>query len=851
MRRLSIHFAFTFLSITVCAQNIDFKEAGDLKLSQNNYTGAILDYSKAIEANPKDLDAYHIRGRAKYMAKDYAGAIKDYTTILSINPKVRAVNWVYIHRGLAQSALEDHLAAAKDYTKAFDDLSDSDELQPEKDYPFHTQAWPDLEEMLIIQKSFEIAGSKSTPTPQNSNFIIGTWIPSMGGGRISFNTDGSYLIQGTTGKKTYDFMYNSNNLMIITLDSLKGTSLSTYDYCVAKNITNEAGIINQTKMAFRDYGNPNLSAMQLGQVYNKLTYKLFKRFTVVEMNEAMKLLGLKNRDHFEFGGQDIFGNDFFYDEEEGYIIYEKANATSTHLNVEKMDPSVFKTAAYLDQFHPYWYLPVSLILLKNAKFNEAAFLLHLGKLREAYFNYGNDWADVNDSRFGQPINQMVNQFISDDIESYAQLKQTVLNYYMANEHQYAKPRAEDMDQYKRQIANAREEIGRLYTYRAEQMSSDDNEDYEAAIAEITKSIERAANEDYRQSMLEQRQSLLERSAEQKQKIVRTIADYTKAIEVDPDNGDSYKARGDLKAKLLDSDGAIADYTKAIELDPSDASSYLARGDLKSNHQDSKGAIADYTKAIEIDSSNDNRAAYYSRGDLKAKLKDSDGAIADYTKVIEINPADASSYLARGDLKARFLDSNGAITDYTKAIEVAPDYLERKDVDPRLLAYGQLDDLKSKGYYARGLVKQNIGQKDSGCQDLQVAFDRTRILQTEFRFKVDDAVLQYCTKEKVVVDIDINKLEPLVGKYYIPTENAEVSVSIEKNKIYIQMDESMQEELLAESETHFFVKSKEQPWPTTIEFIKENGKVTGMVWSSIQYPQGKVEFKKYANGNKKD
>jgi len=788
MRTLSIHVAFTFLSIAVCGQNIDFKEAGDLKLAQNNYTGAILDYSKAIEANPKDLDAYHIRGRAKYKAKDYAGAVKDYTTILSIDPKVRAINWVYIHRGLAESALENHQAATEDYVKAFEDLSDSDELQPEE-YPFHTQAWPSLDQMLIIQKSLKIAGSKSTPTPQNSNFIIGTWIPSMGGGRISFNTDGSYLMQGTTGKKTYDFVYNSNNLMIITLDSLKGTTLSTYDYCVAKNITNEAGAINQTKMAFRDYGDVNLSAMQLGQLYNKLTYKLFTRFTLVEMNEAMKLLALKKRDHFEFGGQDIFGKDFFYNEEEGYKIYEKANASSTHLHVGKMDPSVFKTAAYLDQFHPYYYLPVSLILLQNAKFNEAAFLLHLGQLREAYFTYGNPWAN---DLFSQPINQMVSQFIyrnksGEDIadyskedydnDSYAQLKQKVLNYYMANEHQYAKPRAEDMDQYKRQIANAREEIGRLYTSRAEQMinnDNEDNEDYEAALAENTKLMEgEVANEEYRQYLAEQRQylveqlqSLPERSAERKRTIAGAIADYTKAIEVDPDNGDSYKARGNLKAKLLDSDGAIADYTKVIELDPSDA----------------------------------------------------------------------SSYLARGDLKARLQDSEGAITDYTKAIEVAPDYLENKDVDPRLLAYGALDDLKSKGYYARGLVKQNIGQKESGCQDLQVAFERTRILQTEFRIKVDEAVLQFCTKEKVVVDIDIKKLEPLVGKYYLENEGLEVSVSIEKNKIYILLSqgESIKEELFAESETHFFVKSKEEPWRSisNIEFINENGKITEMVLPTV-------------------
>ena len=46
-----------------------------------------------------------------------------------------------------------------------------------------------------------------------------------------------------------------------------------------------------------------------------------------------------------------------------------------------------------------------------------------------------------------------------------------------------------------------------------------------------------------------------------------IADYTKAIEIDPNYVRAYAFRGDAKRLLNDYNRAIADYTKAIEIDP--------------------------------------------------------------------------------------------------------------------------------------------------------------------------------------------------------------------------------------------------------------------------------------------
>jgi tRNA A-37 threonylcarbamoyl transferase component Bud32 len=71
--------------------------------------------------------------------------------------------------------------------------------------------------------------------------------------------------------------------------------------------------------------------------------------------------------------------------------------------------------------------------------------------------------------------------------------------------------------------------------------------------------------------------------------------------VKPDHGQAavYRSRGDVKQGNNDLGGAIADYTKAIELKPDDASTYHSRGDAKKAKGDLAGASVDYSKAIEL------------------------------------------------------------------------------------------------------------------------------------------------------------------------------------------------------------------------------------------------------------
>ena len=69
----------------------------------------------------------------------------------------------------------------------------------------------------------------------------------------------------------------------------------------------------------------------------------------------------------------------------------------------------------------------------------------------------------------------------------------------------------------------------------------------------------------------------------------------------------------------DYQGAMADYTKAIEINPEYAPVYYFRGIAMDDLQDYQGAIADFSKAIEINPM--NAIFYYNRGSAKDDLGD--------------------------------------------------------------------------------------------------------------------------------------------------------------------------------------------------------------------------------------
>ena len=147
-----------------------------------------------------------------------------------------------------------------------------------------------------------------------------------------------------------------------------------------------------------------------------------------------------------------------------------------------------------------------------------------------------------------------------------------------------------------------------------------------------------------------------------------ISNYSKSAEF-------YVERGNTKYLAVNFSGAIADFSKAIEINPRYAKAYYNRGTIKGRYlEDYDGAISDYSKSIEI---NPRYAdAYINRGIAKDELKDYYGAIADYNKAIEINPRYAKAYNNRAQTKYILGDMKGSCTDAKKAASLGSEESKR-------------------------------------------------------------------------------------------------------------------------------------------------------------------------------
>src|SRR5262245_5225552 len=72
-------------------------------------------------------------------------------------------------------------------------------------------------------------------------------------------------------------------------------------------------------------------------------------------------------------------------------------------------------------------------------------------------------------------------------------------------------------------------------------------------------------------------------------------------------------------------GALADYSKVVQLKPNNAIVYYNRGLARDATKDFAGAIADYSKAIQLEP--EFAFAYNNRGKTKQVKGDLDGALA--------------------------------------------------------------------------------------------------------------------------------------------------------------------------------------------------------------------------------
>ncbi|MCE5312932.1 MAG: tetratricopeptide repeat protein [Nitrospiraceae bacterium] len=114
--------------------------------------------------------------------------------------------------------------------------------------------------------------------------------------------------------------------------------------------------------------------------------------------------------------------------------------------------------------------------------------------------------------------------------------------------------------------------------------------------------------------------------------------------------DTYINRGIVYIGKNDYTKAIADFTKAIELDPEDASYYIRRGKAYSDKDQHADAIPDFSKAISLKPNDET--VYNLRGMSYLAKGDKESASADFKKAVQLNPKYTWPYYRIASIYAR-------------------------------------------------------------------------------------------------------------------------------------------------------------------------------------------------------
>jgi len=210
---------------------------------------------------------------------------------------------------------------------------------------------------------------------------------------------------------------------------------------------------------------------------------------------------------------------------------------------------------------------------------------------------------------------------------------------------------------------------------------------------------------------------------------KAIADYDKAIELNPKFDAAYSNRGNVYNKEGNFTKALLDYGKALQLNPGLDVAYCNRGEIYFKEGDIGRAIQDYDKAISLDPMLGR--AYFNRAACYVSLGKAPQAFSDFNKALEINPDNVEGFNNRANLYAQIGNWAQAILDYSQAIRLAPGlaviyknrggvYYQQGNFIQALSDFDKAIQLKNNyvdGYFNRAATYYQLKEYDRAWEDL--------------------------------------------------------------------------------------------------------------------------------------
>jgi serine/threonine protein kinase len=180
------------------------------------------------------------------------------------------------------------------------------------------------------------------------------------------------------------------------------------------------------------------------------------------------------------------------------------------------------------------------------------------------------------------------------------------------------------------------------------------------------------------------------------KLPEALADFNRAIQLQPTMAESYHERGQVRSKLNDKSGALADFNEALKLRPNWADAYYQRASVQDDLGNIAQAIVDLDKSLSLEKN--NSLAFIHRGNLHLKQANQLQALQDFNMGIKLDPQSSYGYMSRASLFTKTNKKPQAIADYDQAIK--------------------LDPTDFYFYYERGIIHQELNNKAKAKADFQ-------------------------------------------------------------------------------------------------------------------------------------
>ena len=194
---------------------------------------------------------------------------------------------------------------------------------------------------------------------------------------------------------------------------------------------------------------------------------------------------------------------------------------------------------------------------------------------------------------------------------------------------------------------------------------------------------------------------------------------------------AYNNRGTAFVVQGQYDLAIADYDRALALDPTYAKAFSNRGVAFERQHDDDRALQNFEAAIELD--HDYANAFAGRAEILAKKRKYDQAIADYDTALRLKPTLGEAWNGRCLARAEIGDVEGAMKDCDASLRIAVTAaaldsrgfvhlkahewtLAVQDYDAAL----RLQPLLASSLYGKSLARAKLGDASGAKTDLQRA-----------------------------------------------------------------------------------------------------------------------------------